>query len=68
MPIHDFHCRGCDAQFELLIRAGTPAICPKCGCEALDKLLSAAAPPSKSAGIIAKARAQAARAGHLSNE
>jgi putative FmdB family regulatory protein len=68
MPIHDFRCRACDARFELLIRAGAPAVCPKCGGVALEKLLSAAAPPGKSAGIIAKARAQAARAGHLSNE
>ena len=68
MPIHDFHCRNCDAQFELLIRAGTPVTCPHCRGVSLEKLLSAAAPPARSAGIIARARAQAKRAGHLSND
>lgn len=68
MPIFEYRCRDCSSQFELLLRKGTTPACPKCAGSRLDKLLSSLAPAGKSAGIIAGARAQAARAGHLSNE
>lgn len=67
MPIHDFRCPACGAQFELLVRANTAPVCPLCLSRNLNKLLSPPAPQGKSAGIIAQARAQAAREGHLSN-
>jgi putative FmdB family regulatory protein len=68
MPIHEFRCRGCGAQFEKLVRSGTEVACPSCTGQAVDKLVSSVAPPGKSGALIAGARAQAARAGHLSNE
>jgi putative FmdB family regulatory protein len=67
MPIHDFRCPACMAHFELLIRSGTPAVCPHCQSMAVEKPLSPPAPKGKSAGIIRAARTRAARAGHLSN-
>jgi putative FmdB family regulatory protein len=67
MPIHDFHCAACKANFELLIRAGATAACPHCRSNAVEKLLSRPAPQGKSAAIAGAARARAARAGHLSN-
>jgi putative FmdB family regulatory protein len=66
MPIHDFRCQACQAQFELLVRASATPVCPGCASQKLE-LLSPIAPAGKSAGIIASGRAQAKRAGHLSN-
>jgi len=67
MPIYDYRCRACERHFELLVRATTPLVCPGCGSSALDKQLSRLAPPGKTAGLVAGARAQAAREGHFSN-
>jgi putative FmdB family regulatory protein len=68
MPIYEYRCRACGVRFEQLVRAGATVACPGCAGQQLDKLLSSVAPPGKSAAIIAGARTQAARAGHLSNE
>jgi putative FmdB family regulatory protein len=42
MPLYEFHCAGCDRDFELLVRSsdwkGTP--CPHCGSKKLSKQLS----------------------------
>lgn len=46
MPIYEYHCRGCEATFEALVRAGTVVACPHCGGAALDKLVSAPFVPS----------------------
>jgi putative FmdB family regulatory protein len=67
MPIHDYHCRNCDKTSELLVRASTRVVCPHCGSEALDKLVSAPMPPGRSKAVIAAGRAAAAREGHFSN-
>jgi putative FmdB family regulatory protein len=67
MPIHVFRCPACNAQFELLVRARYSPVCPVCASPNLEKQVSSPAPPGKSAGIMARARAQAAREGHLSN-
>ena len=40
MPIFDFHCESCDQTFELLVRNEAP-VCPHCGGQRLEKLLSA---------------------------
>jgi len=68
MPIHDFLCRSCHAPCELLVRGGVTPVCPHCGATALDKQLSPPAPPARSPALLARARAQAAREGHFSNE
>ena len=31
MPLFDFSCRGCGREFEALVRAGHPPVCPGCG-------------------------------------
>jgi len=67
MPIHDYRCRACENQFELLIRSSDMAACPQCHSTVVEKLFSTPAPQGKSAAIIGAARARAARAGHLSN-
>lgn len=67
MPIFDFRCRDCDKTFELLVRASSAPNCPHCGGGRLDKQPSLVAPQGQSAGIIARARSQAAREGHFSN-
>jgi len=68
MPIHDFLCRSCNTAFELLVRSGASPACPHCGATALDKQVSPPAPPARSPALLARARAQAAREGHFSND
>ena len=42
MPIYDYKCRICGAEKEILIRrAGDTPMCPECGSEAMNKLVSA---------------------------
>jgi putative FmdB family regulatory protein len=67
MPIFDFRCRNCEKTFELLVRGSTEPVCPSCGGNALEKQVSLTAPQGQTAGIVARARAQAAREGHFSN-
>lgn len=67
MPLYDYQCRNCQLHFETLVRAGAAPVCPRCGSALLDKQVSAPAPPGRSKAIIASARKQAAREGHLSN-
>ncbi len=67
MPIFSFHCTHCQADCELLVSASTAATCPHCGSGSLEKLVSRVAPPGRSARIMAAARSQAHREGHLSN-
>jgi len=67
MPIHDYRCRACGAEFEALVRAGAQPACPGCGAGDADRLISAPVAPGKSKAIVAAARRQAAREGHFSN-
>ncbi|MBP1148607.1 MULTISPECIES: FmdB family zinc ribbon protein [Methylocaldum] len=67
MPIYDFHCKQCDKTFELLVSLSAVPSCPECGAQTLEKLPSLTAPQGKTAGLVSKARAQAAREGHFSN-
>ncbi len=67
MPLYGYHCTGCDKDVELLVGFGDMPVCPSCGSEALERLLSRVAPPLKSRGIMKAARGRAAREGHLSN-
>jgi len=67
MPIFDFHCRSCQGNFELLVRPSGVPTCPACGGIDLEKQVSAPAPKGKTAELISRARAQAAREGHFSN-
>lgn len=40
MPLYEYSCRDCEAQFELLIRGGEEPRCPECESDDLEKLLS----------------------------
>jgi putative FmdB family regulatory protein len=40
MPLYEYACPTCRANFELLIRASDVAACPTCGSERVAKLLS----------------------------
>ena len=67
MPIYDYRCCDCQKTFELLVRSSTVPACPACSSQQLEKLVSKPAPPGESAGILSRARNQAAREGHFSN-
>lgn len=67
MPLYDFHCKDCDKTIELLIKLSDTPVCSECGGTNLEKLVSKPAPPAQTPGIVAKARAQAAKEGHFSN-
>ena len=67
MPLYDYRCSACGHAFETLVRAGHTPVCPQCGSTALARQVSAPVAPGKSRAIIASARRQAAREGHLSN-
>jgi len=66
MPLFDFYCKSCDKTFELLAKSSSKPVCPECNGE-IEKQLSRIAPAGKTAGILANARAQAAKEGHFSN-
>lgn len=67
MPLYDFRCQDCDKTFELLIKVSTVPVCPECGGQHMEKLVSLTAPQGQTAGLITRARAQAAKEGHFSN-
>jgi putative FmdB family regulatory protein len=67
MPIYEYSCEACGATFEQLVLGSSTPSCERCGSEQLKKLISAAAAPGRSAGLVRSARAQAGREGHLSN-
>jgi putative FmdB family regulatory protein len=67
MPLYDYHCKACQDEFELLVRASTVPTCPRCGSTELERAISRVAPPGKNAGIIAAGRRAAAKEGHFSN-
>jgi putative FmdB family regulatory protein len=46
MPIHEFVCLGCQAEFELLIRGNEKTACPECGHAKLEKQLSIISTPA----------------------
>ncbi len=41
MPIYEYRCRGCDKNFEALVRAaGDSVACPSCASPKVERLLS----------------------------
>ena len=67
MPLYDYHCPACQADFELLVRSGTVPACPQCHATQVERQLSRIAPAGTSAALIAGARRQAAKEGHFSH-
>ncbi|MDD3553965.1 MAG: zinc ribbon domain-containing protein [Deltaproteobacteria bacterium] len=44
MPIYEFHCNDCNAEFESLVRMSDPsAVCPVCGSKNVQKKMSVCA-------------------------
>jgi putative FmdB family regulatory protein len=41
MPLYEYRCLDCEAEFEALVRGAAGASCPRCGGTSLEKLLSA---------------------------
>jgi putative FmdB family regulatory protein len=48
MPLYEYSCRDCQAEFELLIRGSQTPQCPTCSGQQLEKLLSVPAAHSSS--------------------
>jgi putative FmdB family regulatory protein len=46
MPIYDYRCSACDAEFEQLVRSDTRVSCPKCGGRKLERQMSLTARPA----------------------
>jgi putative FmdB family regulatory protein len=67
MPLFDYHCSACAADFELLVRGATVPACPHCGSTALAKALSRIAPAGRIEGMRMAMRRQADAAGHFSH-
>jgi len=67
MPLYSYHCTKCDNEFELLVGSADVPVCPSCGGDKLERLMSRIAPDGKSRGYAKTMRAAAARQGHLSN-
>lgn len=67
MPLYDYHCPHCQADFELLVRHGTPPACPHCHSLDLARAVSRIAPAGKIAGMRSAMRQAADKAGHFSH-
>lgn len=68
MPIYDYHCSACGAEFELLLRSDTQPQCPQCGKhEGLQRALSRIAPHGKLPGWRQSMRSQANAQGLMSH-
>jgi putative FmdB family regulatory protein len=67
MPLYDYRCKTCQAEFELLVRASTVPTCPQCASAELERAVSRIAPAGKIEAIRASNRRAAARQGHFSN-
>jgi putative FmdB family regulatory protein len=40
MPLYEFRCGACGAEFEVLVRGSQPPSCPACSCTTVDRLTS----------------------------
>ena len=59
MPIFNYKCSQCQKVFELLLpKFDSPAKCPDCGSEDLEKLLNRFAAVTHSAGSVCPAAAE----------
>jgi putative FmdB family regulatory protein len=46
MPIYDYRCTGCGAEFEQLVRGEQQVTCPQCSNSSLERLMSLPARPA----------------------
>jgi putative FmdB family regulatory protein len=56
MPLYDFRCRGCGAEFEALVRPPAVPTCPTCASADLERLLSGFSVSVRSGGLSKAAR------------
>lgn len=50
MPLYEFVCPACNALFEEILPADSPApVCPQCGSKSVDRQISAPSPLKKGA-------------------
>jgi putative FmdB family regulatory protein len=40
MPLYEFRCGNCGAEFEALVRGSLPPSCPSCACATVERLTS----------------------------
>lgn len=40
MPLYEYACKGCEHQFEALVRNGDAPVCPACGAATLERRMS----------------------------
>jgi putative FmdB family regulatory protein len=67
MPMYEYHCQACDAEFETLVRSSTVPTCPHCGAIDLRRIVSRLAPAGKIEAIRQSNRRLADRQGHFSH-
>jgi putative FmdB family regulatory protein len=67
MPLYTYHCKGCEAEFETLVRSDETPVCPACGSDDLERQIGTIAPDAKLPGVLKGNRARAAKEGHFSN-
>ena len=68
MPLYDYRCPACQAEFELLVRSDTRPACPRCGATDPERAqVSRLAPAGKIEAIRMSNRRQADREGHFSH-
>ena len=56
MPLFDFRCRPCGAEFEALVRPPQEPACPSCGSADLEKLISRSFSVKSGSGLSPAAR------------
>jgi putative FmdB family regulatory protein len=67
MPLYPYHCKACEAEFEMLVRASDSPACPSCGSADLQQLVCLPVKEGKSKALKQAWRARAQREGDLSN-
>ena len=67
MPLFDYRCKACKAEFELLLRSSTVPTCPHCASTELEKSVALTAPPGKIEAIRMAHRRAAHAQGHFSH-
>lgn len=67
MPLYDYRCLQCECVSEVLTSASAQCVCPACGSEHVERLVSTPAAPGRSQGLVRAARTRAEREGHFSN-
>ena len=66
MPIYEYRCLSCEADFEALVRGADAPVCPRCGGSTLERLLTPFA--VNSAARSQRALASARQASRRSTE